>query len=331
MTIPRMRSSTPRQGQMIQSPDRAQSGTVGDVERFIDDAEGRSAGDPGIETLSDLDRAAFALLRKRWSEIPSEERALLTRAMVEDAEARVERNYRRVFLVALNDEDPETRLAAVEGLWEYEELPLLESLMSAVETESDERVRAAQIVALGRFAVLAEIEEVEPAQAERLKDVLLRLADDDESIEVRRRAVESVSYFSGDDEVDTLIEDAYDSGIHENRVSAIHAMGRQASSRWLALCLDNLSDEEPEIRYEAVTAVGFIGDERSASAVVDLIADVNAGVRLAAVGALGAIGGPLAVNTLRRLASEDDPAIVEAAEDALQEEELVSNPLRPLL
>lgn len=313
------------------NPEPAASGTTEHVERLVDQTTGRSAGDPEIETLSDLDRPSANLLRERWTEMPDADRARLTRAMVEDAEQHVERNYNRVFLVALGDENPETRLAAVEGLWEYEAPDLLEHLLQHVEAELDDRVRTAQIVALGRFAALGALEELEPGQVERLKDVLLRLADDDESLEVRRRAIESMGYFSGDDEIAGIIEDAYHSGIHESRVSAIHAMGRQATTRWLDICLDNLRDDEPEIRYEAVTAVGIIGEPRTVSAVIDLLADPDAEVRLAAIGALGAIGGPMAVNTLRRLTREDDPAIVEAAEDALQEAQLISNPLRPLI
>jgi len=316
---------------MNQSPDPAATGTTEHVARFVEQSTGRASGPVEIEGLSDLDRSAAALLRERWTEIPSANRARLTQAMVVDAEENVERNYHRVFLIAIDDEEPETRRSAIEGLWGYEESDLLEHLLRHVEAEPDPAVRTAEVVALGRYAMLSELDELDESQTARLKDVLLRLADDDESLDVRRRAIESLGYFSGDDEVDFQIEEAYESGIHENRVSAIHAMGRQATTRWLDVCMENLSDSEPEIRFEAVTAVGVIGEPRSVSAIIDLISDPDAEVRLAAIGALGAIGGPMAVNTLRRLTSEDDPAVVEAAEDALEEAQIASNPLRPLI
>lgn len=316
--------------QMNQSPDPPATGTREDVARFVDQSTGRVAGAPEIASLSDLGRSAAALLRERWPEIPAQERARLTREMVEDAEANVERNFNRAFLVALDDDEPRTRRAAIEGLWEYEGTDLLERLLQQFETEQEPDVRTAQIMAFGRFAMLSELGELDESQTARLKDVLLRLADDDDSIDVRRRAIESLGYFSGDDEVDSLIEEAYESGIHENRVSAIHAMGRQATTRWLDICMENLTDSEPEIRFEAVTSVGMIGEPRTVPAIIDLISDPDAEVRLAAIGALGAIGGPMATNALRRLTSEDDPAVVEAAEDALEEAQIASGPSRPL-
>lgn len=317
---------------MSQNPDSAATGTSDDVARFVDQSMGRATGTPEIESLSDLDRSAATLLRQRWTEMPLAERVRLIQAMVEDAEANVERNYTRALLVALDDDEPRTRRAAIDGLWEYEGLDLLDRLLQEIEIEHEPEVRVAQAAALGRYAMLSELGELDEPHSARLKDVLLRIADDDEeSLDVRRRAIESLGYFTGDDEIDSLIQEAYDSGIHESRVSAIHAMGRQGTTRWLDTCLENLDDNEPEIRFEAVTAIGAIGEPRTVSAIIDRIADPDAEVRLAAIGALGAIGGPMAVNTLRRLISEDDPAVVEAAEDALEEAQLASSPLRPLI
>ncbi|HYI15617.1 MAG TPA: HEAT repeat domain-containing protein, partial [Thermomicrobiales bacterium] len=163
-----------------------------------------------------------------------------------------------------------------------------------------------------------------------LRVTLLRVLENDVSPEVRRRALESAGYLADDPDVVRQIEDAYESGIHALRVSALHAMGRQADTRWLDIVHHELTSDEPELRFEAVTATGTIGDERSVVELIDRLRDDDVEVQMAAIAALGAIGGRLAISALRKLTEDDSPAIVDAADDALEEALLTSNPLRPL-
>jgi HEAT repeat protein len=306
-------------------------GTAEAVDVVIGHAEHGAVTPALVAPLSDLSREGVQRLRQRWSEIAATCRAELVQAMAADAEASVERNYDRALLIALDDESGATRLAAVEALWELESPAFLDALLQRIEDEPDERVRAAEAMALGRFALLGELEELSASSAARTRDVLLRLHGEDTSLEVRRRALEALGCFAGDDDVVDEIQAAYDAGTHALRVSALHAMGRQADSRWVELVHEELTSDEPELRFEAVTAAGMIGDERSIPLIIDLVDDEDTEVRLAAVGALGNIGGTLAVNVLRRLCRSDSPAIAEAAQDALEEAMLYANPLRPLL
>jgi HEAT repeat protein len=307
---------------------QASSDELQAVQRALDDLRSGTQ-EPFVESLSDLDRHGVTLMREAWPSVPEQRRVAAVRAMTSDAEQNIVRNYSRALLVAMDDENSEARLNALEGLWELSSFDLLELLLDRARTEQDASVRALIAQSLGRFAMQAELGELEPLEGTRVRQTLMDLLANDSSQLVRRRALESLGYFSDDAEVADEIEHAYESGNFDMRLSAIRAMGLQADSRWVSLCQEELSSDEPEVRYEAVTAVGQIGDPRSVSFVIDVLRDEDTEVRLAAIGALGALGGQMAVNALRSVAKEDDPVLAEAAEEALEEALIQSNPLRP--
>jgi HEAT repeat protein len=81
------------------------------------------------------------------------------------------------------------------------------------------------------------------------------------------------------------------------------------------------------MRYEAARAVGEMGDEAHVPAIVALLDDPDTEVRLAAIWALGQLGGRPAAVALIKLKSSDEPAIVEAADEALNELRYAADPL----
>jgi HEAT repeat protein len=270
-----------------------------------------------------------AYLAERWPNLAQSTRLAVVEAMREDAETNIEHNYDRALLVALQDTEPEIRLAALEGLAELESSSFCDYLLAHVEAEPDDRVRASEAMALGRFSLLCELDELDEETANRVRSILVSLLDLDPSAEVRRRALESAGYLAGDPDIAERIDAAYESGNHAMQVSALHAMGRQADTRWLDTIHHEFSSDDPELRYEAVTAAGTIGSERSVVELIDRLRDDDVEVQFAAIAALGSIGGRLAISALRRLTEDDSTAIVDAAEAALEEAELTSNPLRP--
>ena len=300
------------------------------IDRVLANLIGAGPGTMLVEPLSDLSRSAAARLADRWPDLPAETRLAAVHAMREDAEQHIEHNYDRALLVAMRDGEAETRLAAIDGLSELESPAFCDLLLNHVEQEPDERVRAAEATALGRFALQCELNELDEQTSARLRSTLLRLMEMDPSREVRRRALEAAGYLADDPDVVREIDSAYESGDHALRVSAVHAMGRQADTRWLDIVHHELTSDDPELRYEAVTAVGTIGDERSVVELIDRLRDEDAEVQMAAITSLGAIGGRLAISALRKLTEDDSPAIADAAEEALEEAQLTSNPLRPL-
>ncbi|HVB64704.1 MAG TPA: HEAT repeat domain-containing protein [Nitrolancea sp.] len=278
--------------------------------------------------LSDIDRATAHAAAALWSQIPTDVRRFVARQMVEQAEANLELNFSRMLSIALDDPDAEVRTSAIQGLWEDESNDLLNRLLLLLESETEPLVREAIAEALSAYSYLALLEELDDEDVERVRRALLDLYQSDEPIAVRKRALESLAYFPDDLEVEDAIDEAFGSQYHDLRVGAIFAMGRNVSERWFGVLLGEMQDEDAEIRFEATRAIGMFGDERAVSLLIDMVDDEDREVQLAVIGALGAIGGTVAVGTLRRILRSEDSVINDAAQEALTEATIATDPLR---
>jgi len=281
-----------------------------------------------VARLSDLPRATIPVIEELWPQLPLTHRRRIVELMGEMSEANIDLNFRHVLIVALNDPDPDVRRLAIEGLWEAEDTGVLHRLLERLSRETEPVVKAALAQALGRFADLAVQGRLADHEGQRVREALASLLAPGEPVEVRRRALESIAAYA-DSAVIEAIEEAYWSGDHRLRVSAIYAMGRSLDRRWIPLLLDELQSEDPELRYEAATACGEIGAEEAVDDLIRLTSDTDRDVQGAAILALGRIGGTIATNALRRLARSADPVVREAAEEALAEAVFASDPLRP--
>lgn len=269
--------------------------------------------------LSDLNRQEIADFQAAWAQIPDKRRRKLARALVELAEDHIEVDYHAIFRWLLNDADPVVRAAAVDGLWEDEDVALLGPLVRLLSSDPDVRVRAAAATSIGRYVLLGELEEIESALAMRAEQSLLAVIHSpDEDIEVRRRAIESIAY-SGEAGVRDIIQSAYYHEDERMRVSAIFAMGRSADPYWRNIVLAELDSDRPAIRYEAARAAGELEVKAAVPRLIELIDDDDAEVKEAAITALGRIGGPQARRALLRCLESDDEAIADAADAALEE------------
>jgi hypothetical protein len=138
----------------------------------------------------------------------------------------------------------------------------------------------------------------------------------DEPLEVRRRALESVAVFGGED-VRPLIESAHQHGDVRLRQSAVFAMGRSCEPRYLQYVIADLGHVSPEVRFEAANALGEIGDEADAKALEETLDDQDLNVQLASVSALRRLGGNRARTLLRSATKSPEPLVASAAQDAL--------------
>lgn len=280
-----------------------------------------------LVNLSDLSLEELAPLVSIWPTIAVDRRRRIVRDLAELAEDNVELNFDAVFRAALSDADSEVRRAAVRGLWEYLGRDLIEPLVRLLHEDAESAVRAESALALGRFVMRAEFEELRPADAERVEKALRHTIDDPaEVVEVRARAVEAVGARSAA-WIRAVIQDAYDSPERRLRISGVHAMGRNCDPLWLPVLFGELTSEDPEMRYEAATACGSIGDEASLPHLLPLIEDEDAEVQAAAIEALGAIGGRAARRALEQVASDPRQHVREAALVALAEADFSDNPL----
>jgi len=281
-----------------------------------------------LYALSGMTRAQLERFRQVWPTIEAERRRLVIRNLAELTEHSFEVNFDPIFLLVLGDEDSDVRVAAIEGLWENEDQALIGPLVHLLRADEAVHVRAAAAIALGRFVLLGELEEIDRAPAMLAEQALLEaihLAEED--LEVRRRAVEAIAY-SGAAGVREIIEAAY---YHENekmQASALFAMGRSADPYWRKWLLVELENPNPELRFEAARACGELEVASAVSPLAHLVFDdPDQEVREAAVWALGHIGGREAREALEACYEGDDEALSQAAAEALDEMDLLGESL----
>jgi len=283
--------------------------------------------DSWLTDLSTLSSAEMKQLEQAWPTIELKRRRQIMYRLFELAEDNFELDFDEIFKGRLKDEDAEVRSKAIEGLWENEEASLIEPLIELLEKDSSEEVQAVAATALGKFALLAELEKLRPSYKARISQSLLAVINDRvKPVEVRRRALEAASSLTLA-QLKKVIAEAYRSGDNKLKISALFAMGKSCNTSWLPILLKELSNDDAEIRYEAAGACGELGEEEAASYLCDMVNDPDIDVRLAAIPALGKIGGPEAKGCLEKCLNHTDEAIQKAAKQALSQMEAEEDPL----
>ncbi|HID88782.1 MAG TPA: hypothetical protein EYH27_03640 [Anaerolineales bacterium] len=281
--------------------------------------------------LSGLDQAEVKEVEAVWRDLPVRVRREVILTLVEVAESDFEADFGAVFRIALDDPDAMVREAAVEGLWEDEDVRLVPRFAAFLREDPAPNVRAAAAASLGRFLLLGELGKIRPLPHRQAYEALLEACRAvRETLEVRRRALEALAY-SGEEEVADLISEAYQHPEEKMRISAVFAMGRSADERWAAHVLQELLNPNPEMRFEAARACGELGLEDAVATLIELVEDVDTEVQEAAIWALGQIGGDEARSTLKRCLRSENEALREAARDALRELEFLHGDLGVLL
>jgi HEAT repeat protein len=247
--------------------------------------------------------------------------------MVELAEATFEVSFDAIFRHCLADRDAEVRAAAVDGLWENEDVALIGPLLTMLRSDPSVQVRAAAASGLGRYVLAGELEELEPTVQMRIvTELLIRFHLPDESVEVRRRAVESAAY-ACTPEVVEAVEMAYFDDDDEMRLGAIVGMGRSCDRRWKEIILEELHNRDPAMRYEAALAAGGLMLKEAVPSLSRSLDDADQQVRDAAIWALGQVGGAQAKQALLSAYEDADEETQAILEEALAEQALLEGQL----
>jgi HEAT repeat protein len=293
-----------------------------DMEEFESTLEHLQEPDPprsALFALSNLHSGSLAQLAEAWPALPVERRIDVISQLVEMSEADFEADFSQVFRLCLDDADPRVRTSAIEGLWEVEDVRLIRPLVRALTGDASALVREAAAISLSRFALRAELGQLQPRLADLIWESLWQAVNKaEEDIAVRRRALESLAYFDRP-EVSAAIGRAYRDEDSTMRVSAVFAMGRSTDEEWSTQILDELESEFPEMRYEAARACGELQLAGAVPQLSQMTADLDLEVKLAAIWSLGRIGGPEARRVLDICVEMGDEALIEAAREALDE------------
>ncbi|MEI6046337.1 MAG: HEAT repeat domain-containing protein [Chloroflexota bacterium] len=284
-----------------------------------------------LYALSNMTPERQAQFQAVWSNLHPEYRRKIAAALNDLAEEVIELEFDEVFIFLLHDQEAEVRGKAIDGLWENESRQVLGELLKMLESDPSAWVREKAAIGVGRFAYLAEVGRLPQRWIDRVRDTLLAQAMSGKNpVEVERRVIEGLGYFSNNEQVTKIIERAYQSDDDLLIAGAIRAMGRNMNQRWLPEIGKEMSNSDPLIRYEAATAVGEIGSKELLMALVALFQDEDLEVRLAAVWALGQLGGPEASSQLKELLHDERESMREAAQEALKELAYADSPLIPL-
>ena len=182
-----------------------------------------------------------------------------------------------------------------------------------------ERVLAlAQHVPFRRSAVRAlgcvlqgELGKLPEAFNTRLQDAVLALYNNlDEDLDVRRRALEAIAN-CGREGVKEMIQEAYNMDELPMRVSAVYAMGRSCDAVWTQYILDELSSDDPELRFEAARAAGELELQKALPRLIELAYEDDR-----EIGRWRSVAGRIGGSTSRKVLSE----LAALAEDLGDEE-----------
>jgi HEAT repeat protein len=268
--------------------------------------------------FSDLSAAGLETLAAGWDVIAPELRASVVREASDIASDNVFLEFSRFFLLASHDDDAIVRQLAVQALGN----PLGEGveprLIEVLERDPEDDVRVAAATSLGPWAEYAEMGETGPDLRDAIASALFGVAErESESWHLRRRATESAAIFGPDDRVNRLIQQMYDEDENGLRASAMYSAGRANQRQWLPVVLEELTNEDAELRFEAARAAGIFGDVDALPPLSELAKDdEDTDVRHAAIMAIGEIGGRGAIRILNRLAEmapEGDQEVIDLA------------------
>lgn len=298
------------------------------LERYL--AELRDEGKPltysRLANLSNLSAEELTLFLGVWAGVSVTRQRKMMSRLVELAEENPNLNFDDIFAACLNDPDAEVRLSCIEGLWECESRSIIQPLITLLREASEETVRAAAAIALGRFALLSELGKLRPEDGVRVEQALLSAIEDGgEELEVHRRAIEAIAPLNLE-KVKDIIHQAYISDNAKMRASAIYAMGRNGDPCWLPILVKELASPDAEIRFEAAAACGQLAEEEAVPHLARLIDDIDGQVQLCAFAALAQIGGSEAEEVLHRCLEHAEEKIRQAAREALEEMEFEKDP-----
>ena len=239
--------------------------------------------------------------------------------MLELATNDIETNFNTIFRVVLRDADPAVRKNAIDGLGEEENSALIDPLIDLLKTDPSEAVQAASASALGRFALLAELDRLsKPRHAQIYKALIVQFPGGALKIHwsTKRRwnrwATWPMTRWR------CISEPRLPRTNPDSRRSALIAMGRSQDRRFAEFVRTELQALQPDTRLAAVEAIGELEDEEAVRDLKSLLDDSDRLVQMATLTALAQIGSPDAKTALQQAVLSADEEFSKAAGEALE-------------
>lgn len=284
-----------------------------------------------LKGLSGLSTEQIERLKPIWTNLETSYRLLLMQMLIDGSQNDALLTYDEIGIMNLDAAEAEIRKTAIEMLVYTQSLSLMQMLLNMARNDKSLEVRIAAVSELGRFVLLGEYLEIPEDSATEIQDTLLEIYMIEENdLNLRRFALESLSNATRD-EIIPLIEDAYHSGNALFQISAVTAMGNSCDSRWEQNILQELANEDTDIRLEAIRAAGAIQLEKSVPHIIEIFGDdeLDTEERDRVVWSLGEIGGDEALNVLNILLEQaknnDDEDFELFVEEAISNAEMAGD------
>jgi hypothetical protein len=174
---------------------------------------------------------------------------------------------------------------------------------------------------LGRFIYEGFVsEEILEQDFKDVKEFLYAVATEPTQPDlIRCRALESLSFDNTDDRITVLIEQAYKEKALQWKSSAIFSMGRSHNSKWTKTILKEMKSKIRRLRIQAVIAAreGYV--KEATPLLIQYTQGPDREIRLLAISALPFARGEGTIEALEVAATDDDLAVVETAEKAIDD------------
>ncbi len=287
-------------------------------EEFYKKIKQENISDQNLLMLSDLDFGELRVSINDWQSLSSELRQEIVIRISEMAEESVDLDFTSILRLALDDPESEIKESAIAGLWESEERKLIPKLCDMLREDSELSVRVAAAINLGHFALMSVTGKLLDKDGQRIYAPLIdALSDENESIELRRRALESISVFQTDDATNWILW-AYREESDQLKQSSVFSMGKSCNPIWIPTIVEELNSEDPAMRYEAAIAAGEQMAESTVPILIEMLADTDIEVRSAVIQSLGIIGGSSAKKALQALLESEDDFTREIVQESLK-------------
>lgn len=256
---------------------------------------------------------------KGMENLPLEEKLKLLKEIEEMGDWRG--LYEDMYSTWLEDKNDEVRRLSAAAFWDFPDEEFIDILMKRALEDPDDTVCAECVSSLGRFIYEGFVsEDMLEDDFNEVKEFLYAIATEPTQPDIIRcRALESLSFDNTDSRITALIDQAYTEQDLHWKSSAIFSMGRSHNSKWTNTILKEMNSKIRRLRIQAVIAAreGYVRE--ATPQLIQYTQDSDKEIRLLAISGLPFARGEGAIEALEVAAADDDLAVVEAAEKAIDD------------